>query len=282
MNSRNLVNLSLLIFLVIAVAIFINSKNTDVSSARLTSLELNEIANIEIHKENNKNIVFTKKTNHIWYMEKPYQIKAHQFRINTLLSLSQTAVSESYETDDLNLPDYALDNPRAHITFNTTDIFFGKTNTINNKRYLLAENKMTLINDQTYPLVSAHASSFINLSLLDDDFKIIKIQTPQTIIQRDKNNLWHSSGKNRLNADQTQSFLDHWKSAKAFAIHEMVNKALLGKITISSNNKNIIFHIIDDDPWLIFSRPDLNIEYHIDKSMKNILYGITEAETPNA
>jgi len=282
MNSRNLVNLSLLIFLIIAATIFINSKNTDTNSARLTSLELNEITDIEIYKANKRNIVFIKKTDDIWYMEKPYQIKAHQFRINTLLSLSQTAVKESYAIDALNLSDYALDKPRAHISFNNTDILFGKTNTINNKRYLSAENKMTLINDQTYPLVSAHASSFISLSLLDDDFKIIKIKTPKAVIQRDKDYLWQSLGDHRLNADQIQSFLEHWKSAKAFAVHEMVNKAPLGKITISSKNDNVIFHITDDDPWLILSRPDLNIEYHIDKSMKNILYGITKPEAPNA
>ena len=279
MNSRNLVNLSLLIFLIIFITIFINSRQTEVDSERLTSLSLKEINKIEIHKKNKKNIVFTKETDGIWYMQTPYQIKAHQFRINTLLSLSQLNLQESYNLDTLSLADYALDKPRAHITFNETDVLFGKTNTINNKRYFLVENKMSLINDQTYPLVSAHASSFINLSLLDDDFQIIKIQTPVTTVQRDYNKFWKSSGENSLNADQVQSFLEHWKSARAFAVHESTEKTTIDTIAISSKNKTIVFHIKDVDPWLILSLPELNIEYHIDKSMKNILYGITEAKT---
>jgi len=278
MNSRNLVNLSLLIFLIIFVAIYLGSRKIEVDSKHLTSLSLNEINKIEIHKNNN-NIVFKKEDKGIWYMQNPYQIKAHQFRINTLLSLSQITLQESYNIDTLSLSDYALDTPRAHITFNETDVLFGKTNTINNKRYFLAENKMSLINDQTYPLVSAHASSFINLSLLDDGFQIIKIQTPVTTVQRDQNNLWQSSGKNILNADQVQSFLEHWKSAQAFAVHEIVEKPTIDTIVISSKNDTIVFHIKDNDPWLILSRPDLNIEYHLDKSMKNFLYGITEAKT---
>jgi len=279
MNSRNLVNLSLLIFLIIFITIFINSRQAAVDSERLTSLSLKEINKIEIHKKNKKNIVFTKETDGIWYMQTPYQIKAHQFRINTLLSLSQLNLQESYNLDTLSLADYALDKPRAHITFNETDVLFGKTNTINNKRYFLVENKMSLINDQTYPLVSAHASSFINLSLLDDDFQIIKIQTPVTTVQRDYNKFWKSSGENSLNADQVQSFLEHWKSARAFAVHESTEKTTIDTIAISSKNKTIVFHIKDVDPWLILSLPELNIEYHIDKSMKNILYGITEAKT---
>ena len=281
MNSRNIVNLSLLIFLIASIAIFINSRNTETDLVRLTSLALNEINEIEIHK-NKHNIIFKKEKDNIWYMEEPYQMKAHQFRVKTLLGLSQKVIRDNYKIDTLDLSDYALDTPRAHITFNETDILFGKTNPINNKRYLLAEKKMVLINDQTYPLVSAHASSFINLSLLDNGFQIIKIQTPSTTIQREHNDLWKSFGENNLNADQIQSFLEHWKSAQAFAIHESVEKKTIGTITINSKNETIVFHVKDDDPWLILSRPELSIEYHLDQSMKNILLGITETVMPDA
>ncbi|MCW9047391.1 MAG: DUF4340 domain-containing protein [Gammaproteobacteria bacterium] len=215
-------------------------------------------------------------------MQAPYQINAHQFRLNSLLGLTQTPVNKSYEINELRLADYALDTPRAHITFNDTDVFFGKINSLNNKRYLLTENKMVLINDQTYPLVSAHASSFVNLSLLNEDFKITKIETPETNLRLGNDSLWISSGNNHLNADQIQSFLEHWKLAKAFAVHELVNKKSLGKITISSNNKTIIFNITSTDPWLILSLPALNIEYHLDKSMKNLLLGIINPDLPDA
>jgi len=282
MNSRTFVNLSLLIILIIAITIYSSSKKNEIDNALLTSLAINEINEIKIHKPNNNDIIFIKNEDNIWHMISPYQIKAHQFRLNTLLGLTQKPIKKSYLIDDLNLSDYALDKPRAHITFNTTDIYFGKTNALNNKRYLLTQKKMALLDDQTYPLVSAHASSFINLSLLDNDFKIIQIETPETSLKLGKNNKWHSSGNNHLNADQIQSFLDHWKSVQAFAVHELVNKKFLGQITILSNNKKIVFNIVDDDPWLILSLPELNIEYHLDKSMKNILIGVINPDLSNA
>ena len=282
MNSRIFVNLSLSVFLLIAVAIYYNSKQTVNKSPLLTSLTIDEINIIRIHKPNNNDIVFIKKSGTTWYMQKPYQATAHQFRLNTLINLTQTAIDKSYDTADLNLSDYALEKPRAHITFNDTDIYFGKTNTINNKRYFLSQNKMALVSDQTYPLVSAHASSFISLSLLDKDFEIIQIETPETSLKLNTNNKWISSGNNHLNADQIQSFLEHWKSAQAFAVHEIVNNEPLGYITIRSNDKTVRFNITSENPWLILSHPELNIEYHFDKSMKNILLGVIKPDSPDA
>lgn len=215
-------------------------------------------------------------------MTQPYNIKAHQFRINTLLGLTQTPVDTPYSIESLDLTAYALNPPRAKITFNQTDVLFGKINSINKKRYLLANKKMFLLNDQIYPLVSAQAASFVNLSLIPDDFNINRIETPSTAIQFTNNSVWEASNKNKLNADQIQSLIQHWKSAQAFAVHKYMPRKKLGKIIISSETKSITFAITDDDPWLIIALPELNIEYHLDNSLKNILYGNLKPDSPDA
>jgi len=282
MNSRNWVNFALFIFLVTAVVIYLNKKNTAIETQNLSSLKIDEITEIRIPREQDKDIVFNKAEDANWYMLKPYQVKAHQFRIKTLLGLTQTVIQKSYDTDSLNLSDYSLDHPRARIIFNTTEISFGKINPVNNKRYLLAENKLSLLDDQIYPLVSAQASSFIDLALLPGNFKITKIETPATIVELNPDNVWEAADKNKLNTDQIQAFLQHWTSAQAFAIHAYLSRKNLGKIKISSQSKTITFEITDDDPWLILASPELNIEYHLDKSQKNILYGILNTDSPSA
>jgi len=282
MSSRNWVNLALFIFLMMAIAVFISKKNSTTKTQHLSSLKIEEITEIRIPREQGKDIVFNKRDDTTWFMLKPYPVKAHQFRLNTLLGLTQTLIQKSYDADSLNLSDYALEQPRARIIFNTTEISFGKINPVNNKRYLLAENKILLLDDQIYPLVSAQASSFIDLALLPDNFKITKIETPATTVELISNNLWTASNKNKLNADQIQAFLQHWKSAQAFAIHAYLSRKNLGEIKISSQSKIITFEITDDDPWLILASPELNIEYHLDKSQKNILYGILNMAPPSA
>ncbi len=282
MNSRSWLNIVLFLFLVAAVTFFVNQENSASDIKRLSSLKIDDITEIQIFRTQDKSIKFKKNKFNVWHMTQPYQIKAHQFRINTLLSLTQTPVDKTYNIKDLELSQYALDPPRARITFNDIEFSFGKTNPINNKRYLLVQHKMSLLLDQAYPLISAQASSFIDLSLLPDDFDITQIKTPESNISRNKDLLWVASEKNKLNADQIQSFLQHWRSAQAFAVHKYLVRKKLGTITINSDNKELIFEISDDDPWLILALPKLEIEYHLDKSMKNILLGIVAAETNDA
>ncbi len=285
-NNRSLVNIAMVIILTIFIVIFYNKQNTSENFKHLTSLSTEEITNIKISRPDGKDILFIKEPDNTWYMAKPYFLKAHQFRVNTLLSLSQARVTKTYDIQSLDLSQYALDKPRASITFNNTEVRFGKNNPLNAMRYFLAEGKMTLLTDQVYPLVSAQASSFIDLSLLPDKFGITKIQTPTVSILLDNNGKWVNShneaNKTKLNADQIQSLLQHWNSAQAFAVHKYLSRKQLGKIEISSQTKTLIFHITDDDPWLILAFPDLNIEYHLDISQKNNLYGTAPPEKPDA
>lgn len=282
MNKRSLLNLFLFIFLVSAIFIFYNKRRETDTSLYLTSLNADDITLITITKPDNREFVFEKKPGSLWYMTQPFQLKAHQFRINTLLKLLRTPVSKTYDTGSLDLSHYALLKPRAKIKFNDTEILFGKTNPVNNKRYLLVDNKISLILDQTYPLVSAQAASFIGLSLLPNNFNINRIKTPASSIYLDNDGKWTSTEKASLNADQIQVLLSNWRSAKAFAVHKYLKRKDLGKIEISSETKTLIFQITDEEPWIVLALPDLNIEYHIDKSQKNSLYGIFKKVTPDA
>lgn len=276
----------MIIFLAIFIVIFYNKTNAPDNIQHLSSLSLNEINFIKISRADDEDIIFKKEADDTWYMTQPYQLKAHQFRIKTLLNLTQTPINKIYDIKDLDLRQYALDAPRARITFNKTQIHFGKTNPLSDMRYFLAEGKMSLIADQTYPLVSAQASSFIDLKLIPDNYPITKIQTPAINIFQSNDTTWSNSqnvtGKNTLNSDQIQTLLQHWKSAQAFAVHKYLPRKHLGKIEINSHTKILIFHITDDDPWLILAFPDLGIEYHLDASQKDLLFGIMPADKIDA
>jgi len=286
-NSRSLLNMGMVIFLAIFISLFYFNKNAPDTASLLTHLSLNEISSIKIHRQTESkptasNILLSKKTDGFWYMTAPYSLKAHQFRINTLLGLSQLPVGKTYESSSLDLSQYSLDKPRARITFNNTEIRFGKTSPLNNMRYFLAEGKMALLADDIYPLVSAQASSFIDLSLIPDNFRITKIRTPIASVFLNGDGKWINSKtehhSNPLNADQIQTLLQHWNSVQAFAVHKYLPRKQphkqLGIIEISSHTKTIVFHISDDDPWLILAIPELNIEYHLDQSQINLLYGL--------
>jgi len=285
-KTRGLLNIGMVIFLTIFIVVFYNEQNTPENIQKLSHLNLDEITRIKINRPEDQDILFLKQNDGFWHMKKPYSLKAHQFRINTLLSLTQIPVEKNYDISSLDLSQYSLDKPLARITFNDTEILFGRTNPLNNKRYFLVDKKMSLIDDQLYPLANAQASSFIDLSLLTDNFTITKIQTPAVSILLDSDNNWINDTKSaaevNLNADQIQSLLQHWNNTQAFAVHKYLPRKELGQIKINSQNKTLTFQISDDDPWLILALPELNIEYHLDASLKNNLYGIVNTGSPDA
>jgi len=280
MNSRTFINILLLLVLLSFIGLYVNSKNTTTEVKRLTSLSLNEITSIRIPHGDKADIVLQKQTlangEARWNMLEPYSIKAHSFRVNTLLSLSQLPIDESFDSTTLNLQHYALDKPRARIIFNSTEIAFGKTNPLNNKRYLKSENRLVLINDETYPLVSAQAASLVDLMLLHDK-NISTLTLADLKIEKTPNAHWKSSSKeipdNALTADQIQSLLENWRGAQAFAVHKYMPRKKLGTIKITIGDAVINFELSDDDPWLILARRDLGIEYHLDSSQKQKLFG---------
>lgn len=282
MNSRSMLNIFLLLVLGSLIGFFIMDDEPPIPISRLTSLELNEITRITIPRDGRPDIVISNtrtaqndnNNESVWRMQQPYAIKAHAFRVNTLLKLSQAITDNNYATSDLNLADYGLDNPRARIIFNNTEIRFGKSNPLNNKRYLLSNNRLSLLADEIYPLVSAEAASFVDLYLLDNK-TIQSIATPDWHIFKNAEKKWAST--NSLSADQIQTLLENWQHAQAFAVHRYMQRKQLGNIVLTIDEQKIHFEISDDDPWLILARPDLGIEYHLDKALKNSLLGIPDA-----
>ncbi len=272
-NSRSLVNLVLLLLL-LAVYVFFSGEDESQAPERLTQLQHDEINLIHIPRDNGENIVIENITDaagkHSWQMQQPYSIKAHAFRINTLLKLSQLPVEQSWSVDDLDLADYGLQPPRARIQFNQQEIAFGKTSPLNHKRYLLHNNKISLHADETYPLVSAQPASLVDLYLLQQT-EPLEITSPQLHLYQNDAGHWQSN--KQLTADQIQTILQHWKNAQAFAVHGYMPRKQLGKINIQLAQQTIEFEITDDDPWLILARPDLGIEYHLDAALKNHLLG---------
>jgi len=270
MNSRTLINLILFITLIVFISFYYNNKNQSVETKRLTNLSLDNISTIRIPRTDSNDIVLQKNTTEqLWYMTEPYSIKAHQFRVNTLLSLSQTPINEAYDSTTLNLSHYALDKPRANIFFDTTKISFGKTNPINNKRYLLSNNQLVLLEDQTYPLISSQAATFVNLKLVEKG-NITALELPKYSINKNNSGVWQSTlkstTKKNINADQLQLLLQNWAHAQAFAVHRYLPRKDLGVINLNIGDDRIKFIISDNDPWLILARPDIGIEYHLDVS----------------
>ena len=204
-------------------------------------------------------------------MIEPINISADSFRVDTILKILQTPTYGSYITDGLDLDKYGLDQPTTTIKFDDIEISFGILNPVSNYRYVKTDKKISLIDDNFYPLLSSQTGTLVARTLLAGDAKVKKLVLPGQILELDKNNKWTSSRS--MSADILVDTISSWKNDQAFGVHNYIERKSLGHIEVYLSNQTnpIIFKITDTEPWLVIARPDLDIEYHFNTEFYNRL-----------
>ncbi len=260
MLPRLLTNLALLV-IVITLGFFVYlEKNQPLDNNRLTALEKNAVTHIEI-RHRSRITILDKPGTH-WRMTQPVEIDANDFRINTLLDMLASDSLASYDASTLSLEKFALAPAATSITFNATMIAFGNTNPVNHNRYVMIGDRVHLVADMYYPLLSSQLGTLVSQSLLPRDAVITHLVLPeQTLTFSD--NAWRSSDPG-ISSDAIVKNLDHWRNSQAFGVHTYNPRASLGRIEVGIDGQDepLVFEITDVEPWLIIARPALDIEYH--------------------
>ena len=263
MQSRTLLNFVLLLLVVLLTAyVYFSNQQQQASSpeTRLTQLSAEQVTRISIR--HNEREIELQKDGETWRMLRPIAIEANNFRIDTLLNMLDTGSHASYPANTLELGKYGLADATTSIRFNDEAIDFGITNPINELRYVRAGDKVHLIDDHFYPLLSSQVGTLVAHELIGSDAEIVKLELPEQMLHRDDSNTWHSSGG--IGPDAINEALYHWNHSQAFGVHNYMPRESLGDISVhlAGKSKPIQFVITDTDPWLIIARPDLEIEYH--------------------
>ena len=263
MQSRLLLNIALLV-LVTVLAVFIyfsyQKEQQQQASTQLTELSADDITRISILHKQRK--IVLEKIDDDWRMLEPISINANAFRIDTLMKMLNAASHIDYDAGELDLHKYGLANVSTAISFNDTQIIFGITNPVNNYRYVRVGNRVHLMDDHFYPILSSQTGTLVARELLPQSAQIQKLVLPEQTLTRDEKGNWHSSGD--TSADEINETLRNWKNSQAFGVHNYNQRESLGTIEVHLTNETepVVLQVTDTEPWLIIARPDMDIEYH--------------------
>lgn len=262
MQSRWLLNLILLLAVIGLGTFMYVSQQKQAQQSTLTTLDKSTISRITIPRAD-KNIELQKQADG-WRMTSPFFMKAHEFRINRVLDLLATEVEKRYDIAGLDLKQFDLDPPRAEIRFDNTSVLYGKTNPVNQKRYIRVGDVVCLISDDLYPLISAEPSSFVDLALLPEKVEPVMLQLPAMTLTRQADKSWKNSKGETIAADRIQHLLDTWRHAQGFGAHAYMQREKSAKVVLGfADNSTIEFDATLNSNWLILGRKDLGVEYHL-------------------
>lgn len=264
MNKLNILNLVLFIVVISLAFIIYFSEEQDTRLKLLTDIKPNDISSIQIH-HNNHSTSISRLDDSQWQITRPVSVAANNFRISSVLKLINAPIHSSYTLAEIDIDKIGLAQPVTTVQLDETTITFGIINPATNLRYVRMNDAVYTIEDVYFPLISSHFSTLVSLNLLPAGSSIERLVLTNQTISKDDNGLWQSDAD--ISADNIVKILDHWQHNQAFGAHEFMQRDDLGEVAIHLQNRPqaIRYIISDTDPWLILARPELGLEYHLDK-----------------
>lgn len=172
-----------------------------------------------------------------WKMVQPLQIPANPMKVKQLLNLTNTNSLRQYQIKSEHLAKLGLAEPSWEITFETraktragsnaetsgdksytekVSIGFGKTEPISQRRYVLVNDAVHLINDRVSQFNFGSPLMLANLDILPVDKSVKEVHLPDRVIRR-VDGQWQSSSPAEKSVSQStyKEFIDEWRYAQA-------------------------------------------------------------------
>jgi len=273
-DKRTWINIGLLFAFIVllSVLLLIPKKETEQDLPRLSTIDSNDIVQIEILRKDLDNFIFNKQ-DETWHMNSPLRFRANNSRINALLRILKVESHGQFNPAEIDLERLDLDDPIIVMKLNDHEFSFGNTDAIDQRRYVLFDNTIHMVNDFLYHQLKTDATFFADTKLLPEKLEIKSIQFPGYKIDW-IDDYWHINSLLDISPDQLKRLVFDWQKATAISvsIYAAPESESLIKLTTSSN-ESIIFVIVAIEPHLILGRKDIGIQYHMgsDESEKLLL-----------
>lgn len=286
MSKRNLLNLSLFIFIIalVTVVVYEPGKDVAIKPPTLSTIEINDITHIKINRpsaDSSEREIEFKKTPNGWMMFKPYSVPANAFRIEAILEILSSVSFSQNSLKNLDLNTFGLEKPAATITFNNKTTFvFGHNKSLKNHRYIQIGSTLHLTADTYFYQLAAKSESYISHKLINTQSKIIKLTLPTMVLSK-TDGRWEIKPKtNNSSADSINQLISEWQLSQAYDINKLQAKpnSKADIIIQLNNNKKINFKIEKDTNSFNLLNLDTGIRYILSSDRKDKLLKLSSVD----
>ena len=96
-----------------------------------------------------------------WLMTQPIQAKVSTKALQQLTTLLSEPIQAEYSAEGKVLSEFGLEDSAIRVQFNEVEYALGKLNPINHYRYVLLDQRILLVNEVVYELLSRGIAGFI-------------------------------------------------------------------------------------------------------------------------
>jgi len=271
-----------LLALVIGVSLLLGYRDQSGSEARnpITSLKPADVMSVTIQL-GDEHIVLRRSADQ-WLIESPVQWPARSITIERILGITVSESEASIAATGIDLSALGLQDPKVTLSLNDTRIFFGTTNNIDNRRYLMIGTTIYLLADIHQPFLTQGIVGLIDKRLLPPSIPLQSFQLdggPKLI--RDGTTSWQSDAPTDIPADRLDQLIDYWQTleAPAVKIFKQSGSPLEKIVAGLDDGSEIEFLLMSIYPELVIARPDLGVEYHFHERQQQELLSFTKPKS---
>jgi len=269
LGSRTLLNLGLVAAIVVLalLAIYEPGKEKPAEEPRILQLNSDGISNLRIERVNGPTIVLERQKS-TWRMTEPLQIRVSDYRISSLLRITEIKSLTHFTAAAESLKQYGLDSPDATLIINgNIRIEFGNSTPIDQRRYLRIGNTIHLITDNYFYYLIGAPTTFASNALLDRSGSLARLDLPGLVVAQQDNKWSATPQPASFSADQITQLIDHWRHAQALEVAPYDGrKGDMIRLTLTGRDEPLVFLVTERTPELILARPDLKVQYHLPAS----------------
>ncbi|MCW9024634.1 MAG: DUF4340 domain-containing protein [Gammaproteobacteria bacterium] len=233
MSSRNLLNIGLLLFIAVlaSLVIFEPGKESTPEPQLLTQLKSEDIHHIQIIRADKDNITL-EKIQGSWSMRTPYALPANDYRVQSILQLTQTQSSSQHRLTSADRAKFKLDKPAASIIFNNElRLDFGSKAPLDQLRYIAIQDTLHLIADTTYYHLLSETTQYLSHTLLPANTQLTRLELPDLTLMLSNGQWQVSPVQENISADAITDLLNEWRHAQALLL-KPINSSPKQKQTI--------------------------------------------------
>lgn len=265
---RLLLNLALLL-VVAGLAAFVfwpRPAPTPSGMALVPAFDAAAVHHIRIERAGKPALAFERHDG-LWQMVAPLKARANPLLMRALLALPQARSTQRYAVAQLDLGQYGLSPPQADIQLGKTRIALGISNPLDQRRYVLHDGWLYLIQDPLASLPESPALDWVSLTLLPPGAQIVALHLPGLEIRANRPAGWTlKPTPKHYSADQVGALLNAWRDATALrltpahASEAPHSRTVRIKLADGTQQR---FQIIATHPNLVLRDPTLHADYYL-------------------
>lgn len=281
MRSRILLNVFLLAtVLALSGVVLLSPEKEPPISIKLTDIEPADIETIRIERPHQETIELKKKARATWWLSQPVAVRGNAQRIEALLDIASTASHTQLDAHAHDLARFGLDRPRVRLRVGNRELFFGDTEPLSGRRYVLTDDRVHLITDQFYHYLNGTVASFVNPVLLEPEAVLVELELPDFHLTFNGTSWEKSPAHKKLNEDAASNLIDAWKEARAISVSTYdttLARENVARVRLEGQESSIRFDITSESQRFVLGRPDLGIQYELDPNAAKHLLSVPDA-----